>query len=592
MEMYKRLLKFVKPYRKRMALAILFMTFTAVLNSGIAYLVKPLLDDIFVNKRWLILKFLPVFLIVLYLLKAAFTYAQNYFMIYIGENVVINLRIELFAHIHSLSMDFFTKRSTGMIMARINSDVGLVQQAITRAIADLFRSPLNIIGYLAVMFYCSWQWSLMAVVILPFVALLIAKLGMKLRRITSKIQEKVADLTIILHETISGALIVKAFAMEEREVERYRQENRQFFNEAMRAGRVVALSSPLMEVLASIGIAIVIWFGGSQVIAGKSTPGNFFAFLTALLMMYGPIKKLTAVNNTTQQGIAGSVRIFEFLDAKPSVKEAKDAIEMPPFNRSIELSNVSFKYEEKMVLQDINLCVKKGEIIAIVGVSGAGKTTLCNLLPRFYDATSGNIFIDGQDIKNLTISSLRRQIGIVTQETILFNDTIKNNLTYGKPDAPEEEIIQAAKAAMAHEFICQIPGEYNAHIGERGTKLSGGQKQRMAIARAILKNPPILILDEATSSLDSKSEALVQKALENLMQNRTTFIIAHRLSTVRGAHKIIVLHHGRIKEFGTHTDLLAKKGIYAYLYNTQFEIETESDDSCLGEMIGAKGFTS
>jgi len=351
---------------------------------------------------------------------------------------------------------------------------------------------------------------------------------------------------------------VKAFAMEEREVERYRQENQQFFNEAMRAGRVVALSSPLMEVLASIGIAVVIWFGGTQVIAGKSTPGNFFAFLTALLMMYGPIKKLTNVNNITQQGIAGSVRIFEFLDAQPSVKEAENPIEMPPFHKSIELNNVSFKYEEKMILQDIKLCVKKGEIIAIVGVSGAGKTTLCNLLPRFYDASSGNIFIDGQDIRDLTIKSLRRQIGIVTQETILFNDTIKNNLTYGNPNASEEEIIQAAKAAMAHDFICQIPGEYNAYIGERGTKLSGGQKQRMAIARAIIKNPPILILDEATSSLDSKSEAMVQKALDNLMQKRTTFIIAHRLSTVRGANKIIVLHHGKIKEIGNHANLLAK----------------------------------
>ncbi|MEW6378240.1 MAG: ABC transporter ATP-binding protein [bacterium] len=568
--MYRRLLRFVRPYWKKMAIAMVCMTLTAGLNSSIAYMVKPVLDDIFINKRWIMLKLLPIALLILYLLKGTFTYIQGYLMMYIGEKVVMSLRGELFAHVHSLSMDFFTKRSTGLIMARINNDVGLVQRAITHSLADLLREPLDIIGFLAVMFYCNWFWAILSVLVLPFVALLISKMGLKLRRISGKVQQKVADLNVILHETLSGALIVKAFHMEEREVERYRRENQRFFNEQMRAGRVAILSTPLMELLASFGIAFIVWFGGAQVIAGKSTPGNFFSFMTALLMMYSPIKKLTHVNNDIQHGIAASQRIFEFLDAQPSVREAEDAVEMPPLRQSIEYRDVSFRYEKQPVLQNINLRVSRGEIIAIVGTSGAGKTTLVSLLPRFYEATSGDILIDGQDIKKATLRSLRQQIGIVTQETILFNDTVRNNILYGRPDAGDAEVIEAAKAALAHDFISQMPDGYDARIGERGVKLSGGQKQRIAIARAILKNPAILILDEATSSLDSKSEALVQQALDNLMQDRTTFIIAHRLSTVRGAHRIVVLNQGRIQEIGDHVTLLAQKGIYAHLYQTQF----------------------
>jgi len=568
--MYRRLLRFVQPYWKKMLIAILCMVATAALNSSIAYMVKPVLDDIFINKRWIMLKFLPLILLLLYLFKGVFSYAQNYLMLYIGEQVVMSLRNELFAHIHSLSMDFFTKRSTGLIMARINSDVVLVQRAITHSLADLLREPLDVIGFMAVMFYCNWLWAILAILVLPFVALLIGKLGLKLRRITKNVQQKVADLNVILHETLSGVLIVKAFHMEEAEVERYSRGNRRYFNEQMRAGRVMVLSAPLMELIGAIGIAFIVWFGGAQVIAGKSTPGNFFSFMTALLMMYGPIKKLTQVNNDTQQGIAASSRIFEFLDAQPSVREAEDAVAIPALSQCIEYRNVSFQYEKQVVLHDINLLVPRGEIVAIVGTSGAGKTTLLSLLPRFYEVTSGSILIDGQDIKKATLRSLRQQIGIVTQETILFNETVKSNILYGKPAATEAELIDAAQTALAHDFICQMPEGYDTRIGERGVKLSGGQKQRIAIARAILKNPPILILDEATSSLDSKSEALVQKALDNLMKNRTTFIIAHRLSTVRDAHRIVVLNKGEILEIGNHASLLAKKGAYAHLYQTQF----------------------
>lgn len=574
--MYRRLLEFVRPYRKRMFIAIVCMTVTAAINASIAYMVKPVLDDIFVFKDWQMLKILPFLLLILFFLKSTFTYIQHYLMWYIGEQTVKNLRNDLFAHVHSLSMDFFTKRSTGMIMARITHDVTLIQKAVTQALADLFHEPLNVIGYMGVMFYCNWRWAFLALGVLPLVVFLIYGLGLKLRKIVKKVQQKMADLNVILHETISGALIVKAFATEEQEVKKYQKENQHYFNQEMRVGRIMILTPPLMEFIGSIGIAFVVWFGGAQVIAGKSTPGNFFSFLTALLMMYGPLKKLANVNNLTQKGIAATQRIFEFFDIHPTVKEKEDAVAMPLFQKSIEFQKVSFKYEEELVLDKINLQVAKGEIVAIVGGSGAGKTTLVNLLLRFYEPNSGCIVIDGQDIRDFTLASLRRQIGIVTQETILFNDTIKNNLIYGTPQAQEEEILSAAQAALADEFIKKMPQGFDTIIGERGTKLSGGQRQRVAIARAILKNPPIMVLDEATSALDSKSEVLVQRAMENLMKNRTTFIIAHRLSTIRKAHKIIVLHQGEIQELGTHDALLAKNGIYAHLYHLQFADQAES----------------
>lgn len=570
MKYFRRILSMVKPHTRRMTWAILLMIFTAGLNSGIALMVKPLMDDIFVQKRWSMLQLIPVAILLLYFLKGVFEYTQNYLISYIGQRVIMKLRNDLFEHIHSLSLRFFTKNSTGKLMARINYDVSLVSATVSEALPSLIREPLNIWAYLIALFYLNWRWALISMIMLPFVALLINKLGKKLRKVTWRAQEKISDLNILIHETFTGAAIVKAFMMEEKEVERFKHKNREYFNELMKAVRVMALSSPLMEFLGAGALAFVLWVGGLQVFRGQITTGTFFAFVTALLMMYTPIKKLTRVNNIIQQGIAGAERVFEILDTEPDIKSPPNAPEIGLLRNEIEYNQVIFGYEDINVLEDINLIVKRGDVVAFVGESGVGKSTLVNLLPRFYDVTSGVILLDGVDIRNVDLTSLRRLIGLVTQDTILFNDTVRNNITYGSEDATLEEIEEAAKAAYAHRFISRMPHGYHTIIGEKGIKLSGGQKQRLAIARAILKNPPILILDEATSSLDSESERVVQKALENLMKNRTTLVIAHRLSTIQHADKIVVLDRGRIVEIGNHKSLLARKGFYHKLHSLQF----------------------
>ncbi|MGA1825831.1 MAG: ABC transporter ATP-binding protein, partial [bacterium] len=535
---------------------------------------KPLFDKVFMEKDLLMLNLIPIAIMIVYFLKGITLYAQEYFIQYIGEKITMELRNRLYYHLHCLSMSFFTKSSTGMIMSRINQDVTLIQGVLSQAFANLLREPLNIIGLVSVLFYTNWKWAVMVLIIFPFIAYIIDQLGRKLRRVTWHVQERLSDLYILLHETITGAAIVKAFMMEEAEIAKYFKANDAYFSEKMRAVKVKIISSPLMEFIASIGLATILWFGGNQVFQGKCTPGTFFAFVTALLMTYGPIKKVIAVYNQIQQGLAGAERIFEILDTPCDIKELPDAEPLPPLQNDIRYENVSFHYtENRPILTDINLVANKGEMIAIVGRSGAGKTTLVNLFFRFYDVTSGAILVDGHDIRNIKLSSLRSQIGLVTQETILFNDTISKNIAYGKPDPSREEIESSAHKAYAHDFIVTMKKGYDTIIGEKGAILSGGQRQRIAIARAILKNPPILILDEATSALDTESEQVVQKALENLMSNRTTFVIAHRLSTIQRADKIVVLSDGRIGEIGKHEELLAHKGLYYRYFTMQFGID-------------------
>lgn len=570
MNLYKRLLQLVKPYWVRFTEAVICMIFVAALAAAYPLMVKYIFDDLIIKKDILILKLIPLALLGIVLFKGIFYYGQSYLMAYVGQRVIMDIRNRLYEHIQALSLNFFSNQATGTIMSRVTNDVALVERAASKLIADLVRESLTVVVLISYVFYVSPKLASIAILVLPLFIYLITQFGRKLRKVSYESQTTMGNINTILQETISGIRIVKAFCMEKFEIDKFFKENRDLFNHFMRSVRVTALSSPLMEIIAVVGIALVIWYGGYEVGRGATTWGTFFSFLTAVILLYEPIKKLSGLNNQIQQALAGAERVFEIIDTKPDIVEAKDAITLPPINKEIEFQNVSFQYEDNIVLQDINIKVRVGEIIAFAGSSGVGKTTLVNLIPRFYDTTHGSIKIDGTDIKKVTLHSLRKQIGMVTQDVILFNDTIKNNISYGRKDATEEDIIEAAKAAYAHEFIMEMPMKYDAVIGERGIKLSGGQRQRIAIARAILKNSPILILDEATSALDAESELIVQEALANLMKDRTTFVIAHRLSTIRQADKIIVLENGQIAEIGKHNELLKKKGVYQKLHEMQF----------------------
>jgi len=573
METFKRLLKLAKPHLKRFVIALLCMLVVGATTAALAYLVKPALDEIFLKKNVRMLVWIPVSIIALYLLKGSASYFQTRIMQYIGLRIIADLRNELYRKIQMQSLSFFNRYPTGVLMSRITNDVGAIQGAVSEAVTSLFKDSFTLIGLIFVIFYRDWKLALLGMLIFPLVVYPIATFGRKMRNIARSSQITMGSLNTLLHETISGTRIVKAFGMEEYENRRFREENERLFNLQIKAVSVSALSSPFMEFLGGLGIAAIVLYGGYQVISGVTTPGNLFSFLTALIMLYEPIKRLTNVNNTIQQGIAGAQRVFEIIDQEPEIKNKPGAVELPPISQGIKMENVSFAYEKQPVLKDINLCIQAGEIVAFVGASGGGKTTLANLIPRFYDVTKGRILIDGYDIRDVTVESLRAQIGMVTQQTILFNDTVRNNIAYGDIKRTEEEVIAAAKAANAHDFIMQLPKGYDTIIGEQGTKLSGGERQRISIARALIKNPPLLILDEATSSLDTEAEAEVQNALEKLMEGRTTILIAHRLSTVRNADRIVVISEGRIVEEGTHETLLEKRGEYYRLYLLQFAAE-------------------
>jgi subfamily B ATP-binding cassette protein MsbA len=437
-------------------------------------------------------------------------------------------------------------------------------------VTSLFKDSFTLIGLIFVIFYRDWKLAIIAAFVFPLAIYPIAKFGEKMRRVATGTQVTMGSLTSLLQETISGTRIVKAFGMEDYEGKRFAKENEDLFRFFMKSVSIRAISGPFMEFLGGLGIAVIIFYGGYQVVKGVSTPGTFFSFLTALIMLYEPVKRLTNVNNTIQQGIAAAIRVFGVMDMTPKIKNRENAIELPRISDKIEIRNVTFNYDDEPVLKNININIKSGEVVAFVGMSGGGKTTLVNLIPRFYDVTEGEILIDGHDVRNVTVESLRGQIGIVTQQTILFNDTVKNNIAYGDIKKSDDDIIETAKAANAYHFIKNLPKGFDTVIGEQGARLSGGERQRLSIARALLKDAPILILDEATSSLDTEAELEVQGALENLMKGRTTFVIAHRLSTINSADRIIVLVNGKIVEEGTHDSLLMQKGEYFKLYNMQF----------------------
>ncbi len=574
MEIYKRLLKYLKPYRLRLLWSVLFMGLTSALISAQAYLVKPVLDKVILAKNLELGLYLPFALVLVTLLKGAASYGRDYFMGYVGQKIVNDIRDQLYRHVESMSFSYFTKTPTGVIISRIINDVNLVQGAITRAPSSLIQGILTMTGLTAYIFYLNWRLAVFSIVVLPLAGIALSKFSKRFRRASTSMQEQIGVLTTHLHETIGGIRIVKAFGMEEYEGRRFTEKNRDLFNSLMSAIKTGAISHPVMEVISILGTSLVILFGLYAIVGGTMTVGDFFSFMAALVFFFRPLRDLNGVNNTIQDGVAAAKRIFEVLDTEPEIRDRKAAVTASRVFKTIEFRNLSFKYEDDPVLKDIDLTVPAGETIAIVGKSGGGKTTLVNLIPRFYDVTGGSILIDGRDIRDLSLESLRSLIAIVTQQTYLFNDTVRNNIAYGNTSRPFEDVVRAAQSAFAHDFVKALPEGYDTIIGESGIKLSGGQRQRIAIARALLKDAPVLILDEATSSLDTQSEREVQKALDTLMAGRTSFVIAHRLSTVRNADRIVVLRDGRIIEQGRHEELLARGGEYKNLYEQQFRDES------------------
>jgi len=535
-------------------------------------MVKPLLDEIFFKKDRTMLMLVPLAIMGIFLVKGLFYYTYNYLLEKVGQSVIRDLRNILYTHIQSLPLSFFQKKPTGELISRILSDVALIQGAVSGVLVGILKDTCQVFFLIGVIFYQNWRMATISMILLPLVVYPIVNFGRRHRRLSRSSQQTTAQVSNILYETITGTRIVKAFGMEKYEVGRFAATLDTLFKIVMRNTRINAISHPLMEFLGGVGISLVVWYGGSQVLQGKSTPGTFFSFLTALIMIYEPIKGVSKINNTVQQGIAAAERVFDILDIESEVIEKEDAVELPLVKDIIEFKDIRFQYEDNAeILKGINLRVKTGEVLAIVGSSGGGKTTLVNLIPRFYDVTSGSVSIDGTDIRDVTLKSLRSQIGMVTQQTILFNDTVLNNIAYGSTEAKMEQVREAARAAHALNFIQNLPEGFDTVIGEAGARLSGGERQRISIARAILRNAPILILDEATSSLDTESEREVQQAIENLVQSRTTFVIAHRLSTIRNADRIIVIQDGTIVEEGTHETLLPLEGLYKKLYDMQFQ---------------------
>lgn len=577
MQVYRRLLGYLKPYRWRLVLAGVCMLGVALLTGALAYLVKPALDEIFFERDIRMLVVIPVVVAAVYVLKGICDFGQYYLMAYIGQSIIRDIRSEMFAKLENMSVGFFARHSTGELLSRMNNDVAMVQGALTSAVTGIVRDAATVLVLVSIVFYRDFTLAIIAMVVFPLAIYPLLQFGRRLKRYSRRMLVSLEDITARLNETISGIRIVKGFAMEEYERARFDEVNRQLFNAFMRRFKVRALSNPVMETLGGFGVCAILSYGGYQVINGTSTQGTFFSFMAALIMLYEPIKRINEVNITIQEGVAAGERIFSLIDAQPDVMDRPDAKELTDIREGIRFDHVSFAYEDTLVLRDVTFEVRVGEAVAVVGESGAGKSTLLDLVPRFYDVTAGAVMIDGIDVRDLTQKSLRDKIGIVTQQTILFDDTVRHNIAYGRPEMPLEKIVDAAKAAHAHEFVSALPMGYDTVIGENGIKLSGGERQRIAIARALLKDPPILILDEATSNLDADSEASVQEALEMLMKGRTTIVVAHRLSTIKNVDRIYVLADGRVAEEGSHDELLALGGEFARLYRMQF-LQTEGSD--------------
>ena len=583
MNLYLRILKFIRPYLGRLIAAGFCTVMTAAANLYVPWIVRDVIDKVFQNKDSDLLNLISLGIVVIFFARGIFYYGQSYLMNYVGESIVIDVRGIVYRKLMTLSTHFFDTNKLGTIMSYVTNDVAALQGAMVANSIEIITETSVLIGSVGAMVYLDWKLTLFTFCTFPVVLFFMDFLGKKIRKSGHRIQQATADITSILQETLAATRVVKSFVREPYEIARFDQQNKANFYANMKSAKLMGTLSPVIEFIAALGVTAIIWFGGRSVIGGDITAGSLVAFLVYAINISNPIKRIARVLGSIQKALAAAERVFYIMDLTDTIPQKPDAITLPSVEGNVEFRHVSFAYNKgETILHDVSFSAKPGQAIALVGPSGAGKSTVASLLPRFYDVTEGAIFVDGHDVRDVTLASLREQVGIVPQETNLFNDTVYNNILYGRLDATRDEVIAAAKAANADEFIQQLPKGYDTQLGDRGVNISGGQRQRISIARAILKNPRILILDEATSALDTESERIVQEALDRLMVGRTSFVIAHRLSTIQNAAKIIVLDKGSIVEEGTHQQLMAKHGLYAHLHDIQFK-ENQTASGTFGD---------